>query len=102
MTKVADNFVRQENRWPNSRDELRTVEFADAPSMYSWPHDVDEVRELVAIEFDTDIATVASQSTERFDKTVPIGACYPYKDYGFVGSLPQSAKDATAASDPSL
>ena len=102
MTVVADNFVRQEKRWPNSWNELRSVKFVDAPSMYSWPHDFDAVHELVVIEFDTDIATIASQSIERFDKITPIGACYPYKDYGFVESLLQAAKDATAPSDTSL
>ncbi len=40
-TVVVDRFIQQEQRWPNSWNELHEVQTVDAPSMYSWPDDAD-------------------------------------------------------------
>jgi hypothetical protein len=95
-TVVVDRFIQQEQRWPNSWDDLRGVQTVDAPSMYSWPEDADTIQEYVTIDFDVDVNVIASQTADDFDAIEPIGSFYPYKDYGFVDSLIESAKTATS------
>lgn len=92
VTVVVDCFIQQENRWPKSWTDLHAVNTVDAPSMYSWPHDAETVKDLLAMEFKTDLATIASQSAEEFDAIRPVGPCYPYDHYGFVDSLIENAK----------
>ena len=94
-TVVVDRFIQQEQRWPKSWDDLRSVQAVDAPSMYSWPEDAETVREFVAIDFDANVLTVASQTADDFDAIKPIGSYYPYKKYGYVDSLIESARVIT-------
>jgi hypothetical protein len=95
-TVVVDRFIQQERRWPNSWDDLRCVQTVDAPSMYSWPDDIGTIQGFVTIDFDVDVKVIASQTVDDFDAIEPIGSYYPYKDYGFVGSLIESARTATS------
>jgi len=92
VTIVVDRFVQQEHRWPKSWDELRTVEATGVGSMYSWPADVDILRQFVTISFDADMGVIASQTVDDFDAIRPIGSYYPYKDYGHVKTLIETVK----------
>jgi hypothetical protein len=92
VTAVVDRFIQQEKRWPTSWDELRAINAVDVPSMYSWPDDSEAVHELVVINFDADLTKIAAQTAEDFDAIRPIGACYPYKHYGYVDSLIRDSK----------
>ena len=96
VTVVVDRFIQQEQRWPNSWDDLRSVQTVDAPSMYSWPDDADIIQEFVTIDFNGDLTVIALQTADDFDAIEPIGSYYPHKDYGFVDSLIESAKTATS------
>ena len=92
VTVVVDRFVQQEKRWPKSWDDLHAISTVDAPTMYSWPGDAKTVQQFVAIDFETDVKVIASQTVGDFDAIKPIGSYYPYKDYGFVDSLIENAK----------
>jgi hypothetical protein len=93
VTVLVDRFLQQEKRWPTSWKDLYTITDAKAPSMYSWPKDSETVQEFVAIDFDANLSRIASQTVEDFDAIKPIGSCYDYKQYHFVSSLIEDAKN---------
>jgi len=102
MTGVVTEFIEQEHRWPASWEDLKKAQAGNVPSMYRWPTDVSDLRELVSIDFDIALSSVASQSTDSFDAVAPSGPCYPYKDYGYVEALLNKAQRrlANASNSP--
>lgn len=105
VTYVTGTFVEREKRWPSSWDDLCTVHLSKNWSWYSWPADVEDVRALIRVDFDTDVESVSNQTEEEFTAISPTGACYPYRHYGHVSRIidaaraavsPQSAASSTA------
>jgi hypothetical protein len=79
-TRLVDQFVAENKRWPRSWGELETL----APSewaMYKWPEAAQELRSRVSIDFDVDLQTIARQDPMTFQAIKPIGAHYEFRGY---------------------
>ncbi|MBN1851716.1 MAG: hypothetical protein JW829_03300 [Pirellulales bacterium] len=92
-TVLIDRYVQREHKWPSSWDDLCTVPLDNTWAGYEWPDDVERVRLYINIEFGVELQVVASQTADKFDAIRPTGACYPYRHYGYVDALIQTAKD---------
>jgi hypothetical protein len=99
VTAVVTQFIDEHGRWPRSWEELHTVSLSDSRSMYSWPDDLEEVRQYVAVDFDADVADIASQTAEKFDAIAPIGPSYVYKGDPLFESLLEKAAELAGASN---
>ena len=110
--RLCEQFVHKYGRWPKSWSELEQVSFhSDAPSPlhgeltvvriggshgYDWPTRSPHLRECVTLDFAADANTIINQDPMEFEAIKPNGPCFEYRDYGFVDSLQDTLKKATA------
>ena len=103
-------------RWPKSWSELEQMPFpGDAPSPlngdltviriggshgYDWPTQSPHLRECVTIDFGADGNTMINQDPMEFEAIKPNGPYYEYRNYGFVDSLQETLRKATADGQP--
>src|SRR5206468_4148893 len=87
--RVVDGFVREHGRWPHSWEELGSL---SVPTLQEdgWPGRSSEIRQRVAVDFETDPRDVARQNPRAFTAIRPIGPYYEYRDYGHVAALQEA------------
>jgi hypothetical protein len=113
--RLVEQFVHEHGRWPQSWHELEQVPFpADAPSPlndtltviriggthgYEWPSGSAYLQECVIIDFAVDADTIIDQDPAQFQAIKPNGPYYEYRHYGFVESLQEMLRSATAPNE---
>jgi hypothetical protein len=59
-SRVVEEFVSRNQRWPGSWDELASLADVHPPSMYYWPEDRDKIERRVSIDFDSRLEDLAA------------------------------------------
>ena len=114
--RLVEQFIHENGRWPKSWSDLEQMPFpSDAPSPlngeltvtriggshgYDWPMQSLHLQECVTIDFAANANTIINQNPTQFEAIKPNGTYYEYRDYGFVDSLQETLKKATANGQP--
>jgi hypothetical protein len=97
VTVVVDEYVQKEGRWPSSWQDLKDATSTARWGEYTWPDDREDLQRQVVVDFDADLALLAMQTPEEFDAIRLAESCRPYKQYGYVAELIETAKKATVS-----
>lgn len=83
MIEVMRQYVTQSHgKWPDSWDELAASGVEAEFGRYSWPGDIDTIREHVRIDFSTSAEAVAAAESSLPDAIQPRGGSFVYSsDY---------------------
>jgi hypothetical protein len=75
-------FVDENERWPESWDELLTARKPPRESIYAWPSDIGRIREVVSVDFSISVEQSGTQDPDFFAPVKPIGPCFEnYRDH---------------------
>jgi hypothetical protein len=99
MAEIIDTFIRTQDppRWPNSWEELETVEY-DYNGIL-WPRDRAVLEANLTVNFDLTLEQVAAMDYETFDAILPNGS-YVNGWRGYVMFLPETARELTSEVSP--
>lgn len=97
VLEVVTNYVETNERWPDSWNDLLTSSPSNHASRFQWPDDVEQIAEVVSIDFALTIDAVARMTENQFMAVKQIGPNYG-PEHHEIGRLLAAARKAAKQS----
>ena len=80
VSDVTLEYCKEHGTWPQSWDDLSTIQPSRRPAVWQWPADVSEIRHRVSVDFSLtseDFETMNAENFRAINQRVP---CFPLYD----------------------